>query len=69
VGARDELDAIGEANGHLRAVRRPGPMALAGALVVVFALQLLAQAFGLRALAEFLRHEQHATANVTFKVE
>lgn len=53
----DGTVVTGGCRARLRAAWRRGPMAFAGALVVVFVIQLWAQAFGLRALAEFLRRE------------
>jgi hypothetical protein len=53
----DGTVVTGGCRARLRAAWTRGPMAFAGALVVVFALEMWAQAFGLRALAEFLRRE------------
>jgi hypothetical protein len=53
----DGTVVTGSCRARLRAARERGPLAFAGALLVVFAIQVWAQAFGLRALSAFLRRE------------
>jgi hypothetical protein len=53
----DGTVVTGSCRARLRAAWERGPLAFAGALVIVFAIQVWAQAFGLRALGVFLRCE------------